>query len=59
MVFKRLTINYFGKIEYLDTSFREQITEITAPSLMEKNAFMKGSIAKATWPSMCRCSSEV
>ena len=31
MVFKRLTINYFGKIEYLDISFREQITEITAP----------------------------
>lgn len=31
MVFKRLTINHFGKIEQLDISFREQITEITAP----------------------------
>lgn len=31
MVFKRLTINYFGKIEHLDISFREQITEIAAP----------------------------
>ena len=31
MVFKRLTINYFGKIEHLDISFREQITEIASP----------------------------
>ncbi|MDY4010027.1 MAG: hypothetical protein SOY94_14400, partial [Candidatus Limiplasma sp.] len=41
MVFKRLTINHFGKIEYLDISFREQITEITAPDTDD--------IVKAIW----------
>lgn len=31
MVFKRLTINHFGKIGQLDISFCEQITEIASP----------------------------